>query len=596
MELSVTRSDSGIIVAEFISDGRRPPTMTPAIFDSMRALADEAAGNPPAGIIFTGPEGGDFQAGVDLEHMTDVASREEAYESSRAIQLLFQRFTDLPCPVVAAIEGRCIGGGTELALACDARIAADTPATTLTLPEILLGIIPGFGGTQRLPRLIGQQHALNMILTGGPIPARQAFEQGLIDRLVEPAMLREEAVQMVLDLGEGRRARLSPLSRPGLTDRMLEKTRRGRRMVRERYQRVVRRKTGGHHPAPESAIQAVGLSADRIPLAEGLEREAGMLADLIAGDVHPHLLRLLRCRQAMRRPRGKNTEGGAPVDLTADLTLPEELRASLRNRMRSTAPDDLPSPSRIVPAIKVPGGYGLLRRLPLAVPPVTIEVAWVESDSPDLFQDLARRFVVEAGGSPVYCRNPESSPGLSLITTYLLEGERLAAEGWSTEQIDEILEKWGMVKGPHALSLSLGEVWGDAWGQVVKSSGGAWKSPDEARNSSGPDPDPLTESGMTVNTGKEAEERLIEEVVSALLLTVSRNWESVDDPVEESWSILDVFVLGGPSFRGGVIGAARNMGPERIRERLLEMQQRYGDDYAPHPLNRSGPFSSIPGD
>ena len=356
-------------------------------------------------------------------------------------------------------------------------------------------------------------------------------------------------------------------------------------MVRERYQRVVRRKTGGHHPAPESAIQAVGLSADRMPLTEGLEREAGMLADLIAGDVHPHLLRLLRCRQAMRRPRGRNAEDGTPVDLTADLTLPDELRASLRNRMRSTAPDDLPSPSRTVPSIQVPGGYGLLRRLPLAVPPVTIEVAWVESDSPDLFQDLARRFVVEAGGSPVYCRNPEPSPGLSLITTYLLEGERLAAEGWSTEQIDEILEEWGMVKGPHALSLSLGEARGDAW-----------KSPDETGNSSESVHGALTESGMTVNTGKEAEERLIEEVVSALLLTVSRNWESVDDPVEESWSILDVFVLGGPSFRGGVIGAARNMGPEKIRERLLAMQQRYGDYYAPHVLNRSGPFPSVPGD
>ena len=177
MELSFTHSDSGIIMAEFISDGRRPPTMTPAVFEAMQILVDEAGEAPPRGIIFTGPEGGDFQAGVDLEHMADVSSRQEAFEASRAVQLLFQRFADLSCPVVAAIEGRCIGGGTELSLACDARIAADTPVTTLTLPEILLGIIPGFGGTQRLPRVIGQQNALNMILTGGPVPVRQAFEQ-----------------------------------------------------------------------------------------------------------------------------------------------------------------------------------------------------------------------------------------------------------------------------------------------------------------------------------------------------------------------------------------------------------------------------------
>ena len=577
MELSVTRNDSGIIVAEFISDGRRPPLLTSAVFDSLRALADEAEKNPPTGIIFTGPEGGDFQAGVDLEHMAEVASREEAFESSRVIQLLFQKFADLPCPVVAAIEGRCIGGGTELSLACDARIAADMPSTTLTLPEILLGIIPGFGGTQRLPRIVGQQHALNMILTGGPIPARQAFEQGLIDRLVEPARLREEATRTVLDLRDGRSARLSPLPRRSLTDWMLERTRRGRRMVRDRYRRIVLRRTGGHHPAPETAILAVGLSADGISLTVGLEREAGMLADLIAGEVHPHLLRLLRCRQAMRRPRGRALEHDRPIDLTEGLSLPDELKISLRSRVKSADPEDLPSPSRIVPSTPIPGGYGLLRRLPLAVPPSTLEVAWVGStgpESPELFQDLARRFVVDTGGTPVYCRYPEPSPGLSLIATYLGEGERLTTEGWNPDKIDEILEEWGMAKGPCALSLSLGEEW----------------------RFTGSDPFPLTEPGETINTRPEAEERLIEEVVAALLLTMSRNWQVVDNPVEEGWLILDVFVLGGPSFRGGIVGAARNMGLEKIRGRLTALKKRYGDHYAPDALTEFGLFSSVPAD
>jgi len=467
MEPSVTRDDSGVILVEFVSDGRRPPLLGPAVFEALRSLTEEAMADPPEGIIISGPEGGDFSAGIDLDNMAEVGSKGEAFEVTRELQLLFQRLADLPCPVVAAIEGRCIGGGTELALACDARIAADTPSTSLTLPEILLGIIPGLGGSQRLPRLVGQQHALNMLLTSRPLPARQAFEQGLVDRLVDRDRLREEALRTILDLNEGRSARLTRLPRRNLTDWMLERTRRGRRMVRERYLRVVRRRTGGNLPAPELAIEAVGLAADGLPLPEGLEREADMVAGLMAGEIHPHLLRLLRCRQAMRRPRGTRSGEGMPVDLTADLRLPDEMKPSLRNLFRTATPEELPSPARIVPSLTLPGGYGLLRRLPAAVPPATVEVAWIESETtdepvPDCFQDISRRLVSDTGGNPVYCRESEPSPGQSLLKIYLAEGERLATEGWDREEIDEILEEWGMALGPIAFALQLGEEWNPA--------------------------------------------------------------------------------------------------------------------------------------
>ncbi|MFC1530249.1 enoyl-CoA hydratase-related protein [Gemmatimonadota bacterium] len=573
MEPSVTRDETGVIRIEFVSEGRRPPLLGPVVFEALRNLADEAMADPPTGIIISGPEGGDFSAGINLDDMTEVGSKGEAYEVTRELQLLFQRIADLPCPVIAAIEGRCIGGGTELAVACDARIAADTPATTLTLPEILLGIIPGLGGSQRLPRLVGQQHALNMILTSRPVPARQAFEQGLVDRLVEPDRLREEALRTILDLKEGRSARLSRLPRRNLTDWMLERTRRGRKMVRERYLRVVRRRTGGHLPAPELAIQAVGLAADGLPLPEGLEREADMVAGLMAGEVHPHLIRLLRSRQAMRRPRGTHPGESAPIDLTTDFTLPDELKLSVRNLLRTTTPEELPSPARTVPSFTLPGGYGLLRRLPLAVPPATVEVAWIPSETSDepahdLFQDLSRRLVSEGGGNPVYCRESDPSPGLNLLKVYLAEGERLAAEGWDREEIDEILEEWGMARGPIALARQLGEKWNPA------------ESP------SFPNPVPAE----TGTTGPEASERLIDEVVAALVMEMSRTWRVVDEPVEEGWLILDVFVLGGPAFRGGIIGAARRLGPDRLKAILLDLEQRYGDRYAADFPADSGPF------
>ncbi len=578
MEPSVIRDDSGVIRVEFLSDGRRPPLLGPEVFEALSSLADEAMTDPPEGIIISGSEDGDFSAGIDLDDMAEVGSKGEAFEATRVIQLLYQRIADLPCPVVAAIEGRCIGGGTELVLACDARIAADTPATSLLLPEILLGIIPGLGGSQRLPRLIGQQQALNMILTSRPVPARMAFEQGLIDRLVEPGQLLEEAHRTILDLKEGRPARLSRLPRRNLTDWMLERTRRGRRMVRERYLRVVRRRTGGNLPAPEVAIRAVGLAADGLPLPEGLEREADMVAGLMAGDIHPHLLRLLRCRQAMRRPRGATSGGETPLDLTAALILPDELKHSLGNLFRSIPGMDLSSPALPVPSISTPGGYGLLRRLPLTVPPATIEVTWIgsePSDGPalDLFQDISRRLVSEAGGNPVYCRESDPSPGLSLLQVYLAEGERLAAEGWEREGIDEILEEWGMARGPIALAGQLGEAW---------------------------DPDPIPplhdrDPAGSGPSGPEASERLIDEVVAALSLEIGRRWQAVDEPVEEGWLILDVFVLGGPAFRGGIIGAARHLGPDHLRAVLLDLEERYGDRYAADYPVDSGLFLQYPG-
>jgi 3-hydroxyacyl-CoA dehydrogenase/enoyl-CoA hydratase/3-hydroxybutyryl-CoA epimerase len=113
-------------------------------------------------------------------------------------------------PVVAAVDGVCLGGGTELILACDYRLASDRPETRIGLPEVRLGIIPGFGGTTRLPRLIGTRPALDLILTGRNLDARRAARIGLIHERVHPAQLYERARAAARELAEGRRAPAPP--------------------------------------------------------------------------------------------------------------------------------------------------------------------------------------------------------------------------------------------------------------------------------------------------------------------------------------------------------------------------------------------------
>jgi 3-hydroxyacyl-CoA dehydrogenase/enoyl-CoA hydratase/3-hydroxybutyryl-CoA epimerase len=123
---------------------------------------------------------GTFIAGADVAEIASVSTEQEGYEASREGQRIFARLENLPIPTVAAIDGICLGGGTELVLACGYRLASDRSATRIGLPEVRLGIIPAFGGTTRLPRLVGLSAALPMILTGKAVTARKAQRMGLI--------------------------------------------------------------------------------------------------------------------------------------------------------------------------------------------------------------------------------------------------------------------------------------------------------------------------------------------------------------------------------------------------------------------------------
>jgi enoyl-CoA hydratase/carnithine racemase len=562
MGIRITDETGGIVRAVFTPEGRRPPLLTGEVFTALEELAARAEASPPAGIIFSGEPGGDFQAGVDLEMMSALRTREEAWSASRRGQRLFERFARLACPTVAAIEGRCLGGGLELSLACTARLAADEKATAIALPEVHLGIIPGFGGTQRLPRLIGQRRALNMILTGQVARARPALAWGLVDRLVPSDVLAEEAARLVEELRSGRfRPRAARLGwRPW--EVLFEGFGPGRRQMRKRYRGVVLKRTGGHFPAPLKAIEAVGLAADGVLLEPGLEREAELLADLIADPVHGHLLRMMRHRQALRRPRPVPAawSDAPPFEPPGRLTV--LLEAALG--APPGAGDAYFEPGEVPPVETAPG-LGLLRRLPSARGSGTVEVAWQPAEAaPAGFAETARILLARIGLTTVWCRRAEPSPGLRLVAAYLREGERLAAEGGNRGRIDRTLRDWGMAQGPFEYGRNLAAGW-------------------PRRLAALPGRHIVEPAAVGTDT-------IVEEMVAALVLEMARLWEAVDEPVEAGWSVLDVFVLGGPAFRGGVLGAARELGRERIVARLETIARRWGPAYDPRPLLEGGLF------
>ncbi|MEM6793864.1 MAG: 3-hydroxyacyl-CoA dehydrogenase NAD-binding domain-containing protein [Acidobacteriota bacterium] len=260
-------------------------TLNSRYFDWFQTQFDELARQPLRGAIFTSGKPGIFIAGADIEELKGLDEPGEVKEMIMRDHRLVSRFADMPFPVVAAIDGACLGGGLELALACDYRVCTNAKHTKLGLPEVMLGIYPGLGGTQRLPRLIGVQEALDLILTGRMIDSRKAKKLGVVHDVCHPTVLRQAALALVArGKPTAKQPRRKSKSLVSMATDFLARTPGAKNLVFERAREAVLKKTGGHMPAPLKAIEVVeeGLTLD---LDEALEVEADGFARMVVTDV-----------------------------------------------------------------------------------------------------------------------------------------------------------------------------------------------------------------------------------------------------------------------------------------------------------------------
>jgi 3-hydroxyacyl-CoA dehydrogenase/enoyl-CoA hydratase/3-hydroxybutyryl-CoA epimerase len=243
-----------------------------------------------------------FIAGADIEQFPALRTSEDAERVSRLGQELLGRLEQLRVPTVVAIHGACLGGGVELALACRYRICTDHPKTTLALPEVQLGLIPGMGGTQRLPRRVGLQAALDMILTGRTVRPRRALQIGLVDEMVHPAVLLDVAVQRARALADGT---LKPARSRAFraTSLLLEHNPLGRGVVFKKARESVMEKTHGQYPAPLAALDAVQTGYAE-GLEAGLRREAKLFGDMAMTDVSRQLVFLFFATNELKKDPG----------------------------------------------------------------------------------------------------------------------------------------------------------------------------------------------------------------------------------------------------------------------------------------------------
>ena len=250
-------------------------------------------------------------AGADIEEFLGIETSSQAEALSRDGHALLERLEKLKTPVVAAISGACLGGGLEAALACAYRVGADTPKTVFGLPEVQLGLIPGGGGTQRLPRLVGLEAGLDMILTGRNIRARNALQMGLIHELVHPAILDEIAIERAKALADGTLKRGMAGGPHGPRHVLLDENRVGRALVfRQARERILAR-TRGHYPAPLAALDVVATGythgTDR-----GFREEARLFGELAVSEVSRQLVFLFFATTALKKDPGVAEPAPAP--------------------------------------------------------------------------------------------------------------------------------------------------------------------------------------------------------------------------------------------------------------------------------------------
>jgi len=305
-----TQNENGIAVITFDLPGEPVNKLTAAVRVEIEALLirlrDDAS---TRAVVLISGKPDSFIAGADIEEFTALTSQDAAERLSFEGQETVSRVETSHKPIVAAIHGACLGGGLEFALACHYRIATDHPKTQLGLPEVQLGLIPGAGGCQRLPRLIGVRAALDMILTGKSERAGKALRLGLVDELVPPSILRRVAVLAADRLAREGLPQRTP--KGGAAGLLLDRTGLGRRLVYRGARKQVLKRTGGHYPAPLAALEVVRVSLEQ-GVTAGLAEEHRAFGELAVGDVSRKLVQIFFATTALKKDDGVRPGSATP--------------------------------------------------------------------------------------------------------------------------------------------------------------------------------------------------------------------------------------------------------------------------------------------
>jgi 3-hydroxyacyl-CoA dehydrogenase / enoyl-CoA hydratase / 3-hydroxybutyryl-CoA epimerase len=335
--------EDGLGILTFDRPGEKVNTFSREVFEEFAEVLLRLAREPRLrGLLIRSGKPDTFIAGADVKEFVAIPAGQIREGSARG-QALFEQLARLPVPTVAAINGVCLGGGTELALACDYRLMSDSPKAKIGVPEVRLGIFPAWGGCSRLPRVVGLAAAMDLILTGKQLDARRAKKVGLVDERVPAAIFEDWSRRFAYEKLGTRKPRPGPRGKRGLRDWALEKNPIGRKLLFRAAREKLLKETGWHYPAPLEALLVLEESYG-LPIEAALEVENAHIANVFSGEVQRNLLSIFFWTEEVKketgvadaavRPRkvsrvgvlGAGVMGGGIAQLAADKGIPARMK------------------------------------------------------------------------------------------------------------------------------------------------------------------------------------------------------------------------------------------------------------------------------
>jgi 3-hydroxyacyl-CoA dehydrogenase / enoyl-CoA hydratase / 3-hydroxybutyryl-CoA epimerase len=656
--------DDGVVTLTLDRANSSVNAISRAVLDELEQIVERLAIEKPAGVIIHSAKPSGFAVGADIKAFVEYARHDTVLENIEHGQRVCESLARLSCPTVAAVHGACMGGGTELILACRQRIAADDDKTRIGLPEVMLGIHPGWGGTARLPRLIGATEALPLMLTGKSLSAKRALALGVIDRMARPEELLVEA-RLLLRHPQPRpfaRRAMAWLSNTWLARQILAP------MVFKQTAAKVRKE---HYPAPFAMIDVWKRGGSDIQ--QRLKIEARSVAKLAKTPTAQNLIRIFFLQERLKGQAGDTDPGikhvhvvGAGVmggDIAAwaafkgfDVTLqdremkyiqpaldrarqlyeknlhtPEKVEATVR-RLRADvdgsgiasadlaieaiyenaaakrelygkiepqfrADEILATNTSSIPLDQLREGLDAPQRFlglhffnPVAQMPL-VEVVRHDRLDPAI-EKRALAFCKAIGKLPVAVKGTPGFLVNRILMPYLLEAIRLYSEGVPGAVLDREARKFGMPMGPIELAdtvgldvcVSVGKELAPFLGLEVPlglddkiEAGKRGKKDGQGLYvwQDGKPEKPEVDKDYTMPP--DLQERMILPMVNEAVACLA-------DRVVDDADLLDagvIFGTGFAPFRGGPIQYARSEGVDKLKARLEQLAQRYGERFSP---------------
>jgi 3-hydroxyacyl-CoA dehydrogenase/enoyl-CoA hydratase/3-hydroxybutyryl-CoA epimerase len=331
----------GIVWLSFDKAESSTNVLSADVVAELDRILDELNERKPRGLIIRSAKESGFIAGADVEEFTRIKDADDAMRLVRRGWDLCNKLAALPFPTLALVNGFCMGGGVEISLACRYRIAVDQPGTRFALPEVMLGIMPAWGGVMRLPRMVGPTAALDMLLTGRAVDARRAKRMGLVDATVPPRVQENSARMMLL---EAPRPRALPLFQRFMGSALMRPI-----VASMARKQVAKRASPDHYPAPYAIIE-LWRRFDGDPFAPRPEDPASVIG-LVEGDTAHNLIRIFFLQERMKALAKDSDFKAARIHVVGAGVMGGDIAAWCAMRGLTVTLQDQ-SPERIAPAMK----------------------------------------------------------------------------------------------------------------------------------------------------------------------------------------------------------------------------------------------------